>query len=228
MKLFLGIFAIILQLLPVFSQNVNKRIDVGLKGGFNSDICMIDEFNIGGNIIDYSENIYRVGLSTSLFMRLNLGKTYLQLEPSYHFSRGGLEFSFFNAKRESNLANLSWEFNSLSSPLLFGYHLIKEPPYGLNCFVGPKISRIFQSNNNFSIDIDNYPLKFDFKSVSFSAVIGIGLNISGLFFDFRYELGLSHTLNDITYINPFAENPFGKIHLKNRMNSMSFLLGYIF
>lgn len=212
-----------------FGQDRFKAIDWGIKGGVNSDICIIDELSIAENAIDYTENTYRVGISGDVFIRLNIDKMYIQLEPGYNFSRGGLEFSFTDEDGAKNPIGLSWEFNSLSAPLLLGYHLIKEPPYGLNFFVGPKIATIFKSKNNFTISTTNYPLDFDFKRFNFGAVCGIGLNISGLFFDFRYEFGITHILNDITYSIPIeTEDPFGKIVLKNRMNSISFSVGYIF
>lgn len=212
-----------------YAQDIEKRIDWGIKGGFNSDICMIDNLNIDGSRIDYSENTYRVGVSVNVFLRLNIDKVYIQFEPGYQFTRGGLEFTFIDKTDTKNLTNLSWEFNNVSAPLLVGYHFINEPPYRLSFFAGPKISKIFKSKNNFRIDQNNYPLDFDFRPIYSHLVCGVGLSISNLFFDFRYEFGLVSLLKDITYSTPFEqENPFGRIELKNRMNSMTFSMGYIF
>jgi len=223
--LILGVFFSI----SVCGQDRDKLIDWGVKGGFNSDICVIDELSFSGNRIDYTENTYRVGISGSAFIRLNIKKVYLQLESGYNFSRGGLDFVFMNEDNEKNPTNLSWEFNSLSAPLLIGYHIIKESPYGLNFFIGPKVTTIFEAKNNFKINTTNYPLNFDFKQFNYSMVCGVGLNISGLFFDFRYDFGLTPILNNITYSTPIdSKDPFGKIELKNRMNSIRFSLGYIF
>ena len=228
MRKFLLIINILISI-SVCGQDRMKLVDWGVKGGFNSDICIIDELRFSGDIIDYTENTYRVGISGSAFFRLNITKVYLQLESGYNFTRGGLDFAFTNENGEKNPTNLSWEFSSLSAPLLIGYHVIKEPPYGLNFFVGPKITTIFKANNNFKINTTNYPLDFDFKQFNYSVVCGIGFNISGLFFDFRYDFGISPILNGITYSTPIdSEDPFGKIELKNRMNSIRFSLGYIF
>lgn len=213
----------------IHAQNKDKPVDWGVKGGFNSDICNITDLSIDGNRIDYSENTYRVGVSGSIFMRLNIERMYVQVEPGYNFTRGGLEFRFTDRLEIRNLANLSWEFNSLSLPVLVGYHIIKQAPYGLNFFAGPKFSTIFKSKNTFSIDTNKYPLDFEFRNYYCSLVGGVGITIGGLFVDFRYDLGLMHLLKDITYTNPFlGEDSFGKIELKNKMNTMSFSLGYIF
>ncbi len=212
-----------------YSQSSNKTIDWGIKAGFNSGLCLIDEFSIDGQNIEHPENIFKVGITGSLFMRLNLNRLYIQTEGGYYFTRGGIDFEFTDRLGQNNMAELSWELNSVGIPVLLGYHLIKQPPYGFTIFAGPKISKIFSSKNTFEIDGNTYPLDYDFKPLNYSLVCGLGINISGLFFDFRYEFGLVNFIDKITYSSPSdKENPFGEIILKNRMNSMSFSMGYMF
>jgi hypothetical protein len=164
-----------------------------------------------------------------MFLRLNLKKMYIQTEAGYYFTRGSQEFKFIDDPGNENRADLNWELNSLGIPVLFGYHLVKEPPYGFNIYAGPKISKVFKSKNVFEIDENTYPLEYRFKPFNFSAVCGLGISISRLFIDFRYEFGITNYIDHITYSSPIDnENPFGEIVFKGRMNAMSFSMGFIF
>ncbi|MCL1943672.1 MAG: PorT family protein [Candidatus Azobacteroides sp.] len=229
MKDYWPVIALFFVGISVFAQDSNKRIDWGLKGGFNSGICLINDFSMDGKEIKHPENIYKVGLTGSLFMRVNLNKMYLQTEAGYYYTRGSLEFNFTDESENNNTVDLSWEFNSMGIPVLFGYHIIKVPPYGFNLYAGPKISKIIVAKKVFNVDHNTYPLNYDFKPHYPSLVCGFGVSISKLFFDFRYEFGLKNYLNGITYTSSSgSENPFGEMIMKGRMNAMSFSGGFIF
>ena len=63
-----------------------------------------------------------------------------------------------------------------------------------------------------------------------SSVIGLGVNISNIFFDFRYEIGLTNISKEIIYeknINGEISHEKG-IVINRHKNVLSFSLGVIF
>ena len=70
---------------------------------------------------------------------------------------------------------------------------------------------------------EQYPFQY-------SGVVGLAVNVSNIFFDFRYEVGLHNTIRSITYNTDLTEAPHneGKIKLEQRKNILSFSVGVIF
>lgn len=64
----------------------------------------------------------------------------------------------------------------------------------------------------------------------YSGVVGLAVNVSNIFFDFRYEVGLHNTIRSITYNTDLTEAPHneGEIKLEQRKNILSFSVGVIF
>lgn len=62
-----------------------------------------------------------------------------------------------------------------------------------------------------------------------SAVIGVGVNISRIFFDFRYEQGIGNISKSIIYDNINSDGSTGvsNIIFRRRDSALSFSLGFI-
>ena len=64
-----------------------KKINFGIKAGFNSSMFMVSELKIKDVTIDEVQNNYKIGYFGAIFMRFNIKKHFIQPEASttYHF-----------------------------------------------------------------------------------------------------------------------------------------------
>ena len=104
-------------------------------------------------------------------------------------------------------------------------------PYGMALFIGPKLEYIWKRKtkeefSNFGHD----NIQEELHPINVSSVIGLGVNISNIFFDFRYEIGLTNISKEIIYeknINGEISHEKG-IVINRHKNVLSFSLGVIF
>lgn len=84
-----------------FGQNFNtdrvdrpntKKINFGIKAGFNSSMFMVSELKIKDVTIDEVQNNYKIGYFGALFMRINMKKHFIQPEVSYNVTKCEITF----------------------------------------------------------------------------------------------------------------------------------------
>lgn len=209
-------------------------VNIGVKAGFNSSMFFIDELSIDGKELEGVQNNYKVGYFATVFCRLNLKKHhFIQPEISYNVSMGSVSVS--NSLANSALlpenALVKTKVTSIDLPILYGYKFIDVHPYGMAFFVGPKVAWSWkqQTENEYSgfyqqaIRETGYPFNY-------SAVAGLGVNVSNVFFDFRYEIGLHNLTRSIDFDRQATEAPYNEsmIVVRKRRNVMSFSVGVIF
>lgn len=209
-------------------------VNIGVKAGFNSSMFFIDELSIDGKELEGVQNNYKVGYFATVFFRLNLKKHhFIQPEISYNVSMGSVSVS--NSLANSALlpenALVKTKVTSIDLPILYGYKFIDVHPYGMAFFVGPKVAWSWkqQTENEYSgfyqqaIRETGYPFNY-------SAVAGLGVNVSNVFFDFRYEIGLHNLTRSIDFDRQATEAPYNEsmIVVRKRRNVMSFSVGVIF
>lgn len=230
----------------------NGRVNFGVKGGFTSSLLLPSDFSINGQRINPVQNNYKIGYFGSFFVRINFGRHFLQPEISYALNRCDITFDLPDDTQTTtssgngiagtdNVANLlpprkatiASELHSLDIPIIYGYNVIKEEPYSLAVFGGPKLRYIFDKASKVDfmgfeqtgITEELYPL-----NVSFTA--GVAVTISRIFFDFRYDIGISNLSRNVTYQQgtntDLPDSHEGEIHLHRRDNVLSFSLGIFF
>ena len=210
-----------------------KKFNYGIKAGFTSSIYLISNFSIGGERIRRVQNNYRVGFNGSLFMRYNMSKHYIQPEVAYNINKCEIIFDK-NVSDDSSLlpayASISSNIHSIDIPILYGYNFIKEGIYGMSFFIGPKVRYIWnnQSKMNYSnFEEQNIKEKFYPFNIGFS--VGLAINISKVFFDFRYEQVVHNISKSIDYDLPKTANADeAPLVLHRRDNTISFSLGVLF
>ena len=209
-------------------------MSIGIKAGFNSSMFFSDELSIGGEKIEDLQNNYKVGYFAALFCRFNLKEHhFLQTELSYNVSKGSVSIpnTLANSELIPDNALIKSMITSFDLPILYGYKFVDVPPYGMAFFMGPKIAYIWdkQTKNEFS-DFYQQEIHERFRPWAYSAVGGLAVNVSNIFFDFRYEIGLNNMTKDITYNQTLTESPYNekKISIKRRRNLLSFSVGVIF
>ena len=141
------------------------------------------------------------------------------------------ELSIDGKELEGVQALVKTKVTSIDLPILYGYKFIDVHPYGMAFFVGPKVAWSWkqQTENEYSgfyqqaIRETGYPFNY-------SAVAGLGVNVSNVFFDFRYEIGLHNLTRSIDFDRQATEAPYNEsmIVVRKRRNVMSFSVGVIF
>lgn len=213
--------------------NTNK-VNFGIKAGFNSSMFLVSDFKIQEVTIDEIQNNFQIGYFGAVFMRINMKRHFLQPEASYNISKCEISFDKLGSQHpdiEPDFASIFSTIHSFDFPLLYGYNVVKEGPYGMSIFAGPKLRYIWGKQN--SIEFENFDQKGIYERLhpfNINAVIGVAVNISRIFFDFRYEQGVHNISKSVTYDSVNADGTTGvsNITLKRRDNVLSFSLGVIF
>lgn len=206
-----------------------KRINFGVKAGFNSSMFLVSELKIKDVTIDEIQNNYKIGYFGTLFMRINLKKHFLQPEVSYNVSKCELTFDKLGSQHPDiapDYASVQSILHSIDIPLLYGYNVVKEGPYSMSIFGGPKLRYLWGQKNEITFEnFEQQGINEDLYPFNVSVVIGVGVNISRIFFDFRYEQGLGNISKNITYDSNTGVN---SITFRRRDSALSFSFGFIF
>lgn len=220
----------------LFREYQPKRFNWGAKVGFTSAFPVINNFTIDGAKVENINTEYKVGVLASLFCRINIDRFFIQPGVEWTAAKSDLYFSIPDAGnglpnnnaeeiQPSNHSRL--KFQSAGVPVLIGYYLIKEGPYGLSLMVGPKIKYNYK-NAYVSYEGDG---KKEYRSDStpwnIGIVTGVGVSIWRLFFDFTYEFGINSS--DANFYEKLSSLPLTKdTRIDKHTNMMSFSLGFLF
>ncbi|MEG1546209.1 MAG: porin family protein [Bacteroides sp.] len=239
MKRTLLLFIAVITCLFIYPQDEKtvKRhsiVNFGMKGGFNSTMYFVDQFKIQDVTIEKIQNNYKVGYSGTIFLRINMKRNFIQPELSYNVSKSEIAFDKKGTQHpdiKPDYATISSTIRMVEFPLLYGYNFIKNGPYGMNFLIGPKLKYIWQQKSE--LDFENFDQEGIHEKLypfNISGVIGLSVNISNVFFDFRYEVGLHNISKYVVYDNLNAEGQerISNIIFHRRSNALSFSLGFIF
>lgn len=219
---------------PKNKPHYERTVNFGVKGGFTSSLFLATDLQVNGVTIDEIQNNYKIGYFGSVFMRINFERHFLQPEISYTINRCNITF---NKPQENDAqigalpaeASITSSIHSVDIPVIYGYNFIKQGPYSLAVFGGPKIRYIM--NKQSDIDFENFDqrdIKETLHPLNFSFTLGVAVNISRIFFDFRYDLGLHNMSKRISYeLPPDATGEDYGIHFSRRDNVLSFSLGVL-
>ena len=186
------------------------------------------------------QNNYRIGYFGSLFMRINFGKHFLQPEVSYTVNSCDISFDKplpegSNANDIPEKASIASTIHSVDVPVIYGYNIIKEGPYSLAIFGGPKIRFMLQKQSDITFEnFDQTDIHETLRPLNLCATLGVAVTISRIFFDFRYDVGLHNMSKQIEYTVPPVEGmpgtvePDKGIYFHRKDNVMSFSLGVFF
>lgn len=209
------------------------KINVGIKGGFNSSMYFTSRLELDGERMEDVQNNYKVGYFAALFVRLHIKRHFLQPEVMYNVYKGEIAFDKNQNKENTapDFAKLNGTIHSLEVPILYGYSFVKSRPYGMALFIGPKLEYVWKHKTHEEFTGFGYAdIKEELRPLNVSSVIGLGVNIANIFFDFRYEIGLTNISKSITYatvVNGETIHEQG-IKVNRHRNVLSFSLGVIF
>lgn len=239
MKKLLLLIALLLSGLSIQAQTEKKgpkkepKINVGIKGGFNSSMYFTSRLELDGERMEDVQNNYKVGYFAAMFFRVHMKRHFIQPEVMYNVYKGEIAFNK-NQNHENTLpefAKLNSTIHSLELPILYGYSFVKSRPYGMALFIGPKLEYVWKYKTSEEFEgFGHSGIKEELHPFNVSSVIGLGVNIANIFFDFRYEIGLTNISKSISY----ERNADGVtvqqkgIFINRHRNVLSFSLGVIF
>ena len=171
----------------VFGQNRNtadkvdrpntKKINFGVRAGFNSSMFMVSELKIKDVTIDEVQNNYKIGYFGALFMRINMKKHYIQPEVSYNVTKCEITFDKLGSQHpaiEPDYASVQSVLHSIDFPVLYGYNVVKKGPYGMSIFAGPKLRYLWGKKNEITFsNFDQKGIHEKLYPFNISAVIGV-------------------------------------------------------
>ncbi len=211
----------------------NAYFNWGAKIGFSSMLPVVNSFTIEGIPIESTVE-YKVGYMAALFCRLNFDRFFLQPSFAWHHMESAFFFNMpaeinplksLPAKQMSDQLNL--KIHSLALPVMIGYNLVKEKPFGLSIMAGATMK--YNYKIQYTTNLDYYDDKYttDDTRVRVNLIGGIGVTLWQMFFDFTYEVGLNQRETNFKRVEddfPLA----GNIVLDKRLNMMGFSLGVLF
>ena len=239
-----------------------KKINFGFKGGFTSSLFIVSDLSFGDYSIEEYQNNYRIGYFASLFMRINSGRHFFQPEISYCINRSNITFPLPSSESSTSSARttdaagiltgtgapsttrattlsdnttvfVESDIHSIDIPLLYGWNIIKEYPYSLAIFGGPKLRYIWgrKSHTNFN-NLSREEMREKLYPFNIGLSLGVAVTISPIFFDFRYDIGINNLSKQVNYTPtnlPQTETPSApSIRFKHRDNVLSFSIGACF
>lgn len=168
------------QLLPAFN--------FGLKGGVNFSELKSD-FYSGSN---------RTGYLVGAWARI--GGAGVHFQPELYLAGKGSQVDAIEVTpdRGSVEADAKVNFTSLDLPLLIGTR-VGIGPLGARFHAGPHVSFIIDQDENISDQFQQVADFSTYKNQAFAITGGVGLDISQISLDLRYEHGLSNISKNDTY-----------------------------
>lgn len=221
-----------------------QSVNFGARVGFTSSLFLISRFCVNGVSVGEVQNNYKIGYFASLFMRINFGNHFLQPEASYNINRCDITFDKplpdnTPANPVPPQASITSSIHSIDVPIIYGYNIIKEGPYSLAIFGGPKLRYIWDKKSDIRFNnFDQENIREKLRPLNLSFTIGTSVTISRVFFDFRYDVGLHNISKRVSYDLPAGnaatdeatpnEAAPDKIRFHRRDNVLSFSFGVFF
>ena len=213
-------------------QKDTAPINYGVKAGFSSTIYEVRELTVADMPINNYMAQSEISSFYTAFVRANIKRHYLQTELSYNISNYSLEFDTnqWNTMAQAHeKSTFSTKIVGFEVPLLYGYHLLKQGPYGLSFYAGPKAKFILTNYSSHTFEQSPYKeIQEKIRPINFSIMAGIGINISRVFFDFSFEYGLHNISNGFVTTDATNITRTDDLIFNRRKNVLSFSLGFIF
>ena len=216
-----------------FSQLINTAlINYGVKGGFSSTIYEVHDLTVAGMPINEYMTKSEISSFYTAFARININKHYLQTEASYNISNYSIEFNSNQWNSTAPLTDKSiigTKIIGIEVPIYYGYHILKEGPYGLSFYIGPKAKMVLTNLSKHTFN--NFPythIEESIYPINFSLMTGLGINIARVFFDFSFEYGLHNISNGFTTIDIEENMSTQNLVFNRRKNVFSFSVGFMF
>jgi len=202
-----------------------ERVNYGFKVGLNAlATTRYNTFYAGDTTSGSYTN--KNGYSAGAFFRVNYSKLFLQPEAVWNYHQQRCGFLIPDSYNPNSYLSKALNINmkALNANVLLGYSLIKDKPFLFDAYLGASVKWTYRIN--YKINEENsYSGKSNF--LCYAGIVGCSMNISKLYFDFRYELNQPNTNLDFSNIPGIPENYRG-VFLEKNENVLSFSVGMMF
>jgi hypothetical protein len=130
---------------------------------------------------------YIVGYQAGAFARFNFLAWYLQ--PELYVSGKGGRFTVNDPQNGAMNEQANVRFTTMDLPVLAGFYLVRLPGFNARVMAGPMISATLNTNDG-GLSRFN-PNQYRYADHVWGAQGGIGVDVSRITADFRYEFGFS-------------------------------------
>ncbi len=233
MKRSLSLLLLVLISASTFAQKrAPIHVNFGVKTGFSSTIYEIQELIVAHQPINEYMVHSEISSFYTGFARFNIKRHYLQTEISYNISNYTLSFDsdqWLLGSPTADQSAISTRIIGLEIPFYYGYHFMQESSYGMSFFIGPKAKLILTDYSRHKFDKMPYTnIEESIYPVNFSLMVGIGISISPVFFDFSFEYGLHNISRGFTATDTDGLVTTDALIFNRRKNVLSFSIGFMF
>jgi hypothetical protein len=202
---------LVLLLAILLSLTVNAQIKIGIRAGINSSTVKLTDNTFDGYTLEYGKGQY--GYHFGVISRLKLAKFFLQPELLYTIAKTDL--AYINTSDPNNPVTSTGRqnFNKIDIPVIVGY---KVAIFKLE--VGPVLTFMINSKSDL---LDQKKIEQNFKGATVGYQAGIGVELSSLLLDVKYEGNLS-MLGESMNVDGTTVN------FDQRMSQFIFSIGYLF
>lgn len=231
MRLRLSVLFLTVCCMSVCAQQKGElSFNYGVKGGYSSTIYEIQRLVVADQPINVFTSKSQLSSFYTLFGRFNYKRHYLQTEVSYNISKYALSFptvQWYSSAEEDETSTIKTQINGIEIPVFYGYHIMQDGPYGMSFFIGPKAKYIIVDHSGYVFE--NFPYGKIVETIyplNFSLMVGLGVNIGRIFFDFSFEYGLHNISNHFSIDEVDFDS--SELVFDRRKNVLSFSVGFMF
>ena len=172
-------FIVVLALLAC-QMAYAQKLSYGIRAGVSLSTLQVQK-NVqvsGGGTVNYKKGDASLGWHAGVFARVTLKKIYIQPELLITQSGGGINIDSAGTPTKGTLT-----FNNIDVPVMIGYKFAKI----MRINAGPVFS--YMLSNKISDNMKDWKQKYKAATIGYQA--GIGLDISKILVDLKYQGNLS-------------------------------------
>ncbi|MBN1414460.1 MAG: PorT family protein [Bacteroidales bacterium] len=191
-------------IMVIFSTTAISQMHLGIRGGIYSTWVTADKVEIGTKDVDFS-NKSNLGFHVGIVAEYKTSRVFIQPELLYSSVRCDINID----PSEEGLTEL--ELKKIDLPVMVGFKI------GAFKFQAGPMASVLIKDKSFFKDITNSDLRLNSTTFGFQA--GVGVDVSRLTLDLKYERMLSRLDDDITNTND---------NFNARLNQLVFSIGLFF
>jgi len=193
----------------ILTINTNAQLKWGIRGGVTSSNVKLTNSTDANYVIEYNKGNY--GWHAGLIGQVKVINFFVQ--PELLFSTSKFDLSYKDKSYPSNNQLGEQKIRKLDLPVMIGFKLAV-----FKLQAGPVASLVLSSQSDL---LDDKDIDQNLKQATIGFQAGIGLELSALLIDFKYEGNLSKLGDGMTIKNT-------DVKFDQRMRQFVFSIGYLF
>ena len=199
----------------------------GVRLGLNAVSIKSYEASKGNEILPNSSHINKNGYLITTFARFNMKRIFIQPELAWNEYNRTCSFSLplENTEGFAQPSDLNINSSALNANFLVGYNIVYDYPFLFGIYTGVAFVGNYANKYSLELEPEESYTKKDLL-LNLTGVIGVSINISKIYFDLRYEMGLPNDLI-LREIPDFPEK-YQNVKIKKTESILSFSCGVMF